>query len=170
MRAYVLARKGILMTDPSVKHMTPAQWAFEYIALNRKERDDKEFHIRSLKSVLITTLGLNLLKPEDQNGHPKGYEAMNDEERESFIPLTAWTGNEGMLKAVREQHEKGEVSDTLPDMDSAYDDMVAAIDAAEGDIEPIIGVDKFDLPANAKKVHEEKISGVMSRLDVDGDI
>jgi len=171
-RAYVMARKGVLITDPSVRDMSPSRWMFEYIALAKKEREEREFNIRALRNVLVSTLGLNLLRPEDSNGNPKRPEDMTEEDRESFLPLSVWMGNEGLLKAVKEQQEVLDITADLPPTDSTYEAMVAAIDAADGDIEPIIGIDQLNLPDNPKKKFDEKVAGILSKADVgvDGDI
>lgn len=167
MRAYVMARKGILISDPSVARMNRTQWLFEYLALTRRDREDKEFNVRAMKSVIISTFGLNLIRPEDGNGNPKTIDQMTDEEREQYIPLTAWIGNEGMLKAVQQQHEKIDIPVDMPISDKSYEDMVAAIDAAGGDIEPIIGIDQMDIPSDAKKRHDEKVVGILDRSKID---
>lgn len=167
MRAYVMARKGVLLTDPSVKEMSMQQWMFEYAALAKKEKDNREFIVKAMKGVLVSTLGLNMLRPEDAAGNPKPFEEFTEEDKEQFIPLTAWVGNEGMLKAVKEQLDKVKMNVELPPVDDNYEAMVAAIDAAEGDIEPIIGLDKLDIPDNPKKAHDEKVIGVLNKTDVD---
>jgi hypothetical protein len=162
-----MARKGILITDPSVAKMTQPQWMFEYMALSNKERSDREFSVKAIKSVLVATLGLNMLRPEDASGNPKRAEDMTAEDRESFMPLAAWIANEGILQRVKDQYDKLEIATSLPIVDDNYAAMVAAIDAAEGDIEPIIGIKDFVIPANPKKLHDEKMIGIMDKSDLD---
>lgn len=64
-----MARKSILLSDPSVRNMNEAQWLFEYHALQARERQSVDLVtsmfralVRALRHTLITVLGLDLIR------------------------------------------------------------------------------------------------------------
>lgn len=133
-----MARKGILVNSREVSEMSDMQWAFEYYALRKKEMDDKESNFTMLKHLLVNVLGLNALRPENEHGIPKKFEEMTEEEKEAYLPLVAWCARPDMIKPVAEQL-KAELAIKEADENKAYEEMVAAIDAADGDMEPVLG-------------------------------
>lgn len=134
MRAYVLARKGYLLTSPEVMAMSPAQWVFEYVALREKEYDDAH----TLKNILVNVMGLNILRPQDSHGKPKLASEMTKEELDSFMPLVMWAGREDMVAKIAEQMAL-EKSIDESNADAEYAALVDAIDLADGDMDPILG-------------------------------
>lgn len=169
-----MARKGVLMSDPSVRNMTQTQWMFEYHALFERDKTYFEAFGRILKNVLVATLGLKAIRPEDANGSPKKFEDMTDEEKESFMPLVAWVAHPEMLKKVSAQLEDESVVEKATS-DKAYEDMVSALDkavAAGEDMEPIIGIDHIKVPANPRLEIDKKLVGVkdLKEFDVEGDL
>lgn len=174
--SYVMARKGILISNPDVKAMTKVQWLFEYNSLAKKEKDIAQVSVKILKGLLINVLGLNALKPEDESGNPKTFENMTQEEKEGFLPLIAWCGRPELLKKVSEQIEKTDLLAEIP-KDSKYEDLVAAIDAAGGDMEPILD-SKFNIsreditngpPVVDKQTNEELGIKDISEMKIDFD-
>jgi hypothetical protein len=133
-----MARKGILVSNPDVRNMSPAQWAFEYYALHKKESDLAEALATNVKHLIVNILGLNALRPVNENGVPKKPHELTEEEQEQFLPLVAWVGHPELLKKVGEQLQV-EQAITQAAEDQSYEEMVAAIDAAGGDMEPILG-------------------------------
>lgn len=111
---------------------------FEYHALKKKEQDTLEIGMRALRSVLVNVMGLNALRPEDDNGKPKSFDEMSQAEKESFLPMVAWVGRPDMLKLVKEQIETS-LAIEKAQSDADYERMVQAIDDAGGDMEPIMG-------------------------------
>lgn len=64
-----MARKSILLSDPSVRDMNEAQWMFEYYALREREKNTVDLVtsmfralVRALRHTLITVLGLDLIR------------------------------------------------------------------------------------------------------------
>lgn len=64
-----MARKSVLLSDPSVRAMNEAQWMFEYHALHAREKNTIDLVtsmfralVRSLRHTLITVLGLDLIR------------------------------------------------------------------------------------------------------------
>lgn len=64
-----MARKSILLSDPSVRDMNEAQWLFEYHALQTRERQSVDLVtsmfralVRAMRHTLITVLGLDLIR------------------------------------------------------------------------------------------------------------
>lgn len=172
-RSFVLGRKGVLLSNPDVKAMTDTMWMFEYQSLIQKDRRQVEIWSTVLKNTLISVLGLNLIRPEGANGSPKQPEEMTDEERTSYIPLVAWCGRAEILKAAYEQMKL----DVDPDKvvgDSNYEALVAAIDAAGGDMEPILtgatGVDLSKIPKDPRLEHQKTILDIKDRSEVNIDV
>jgi hypothetical protein len=138
LRAFVMARKGVLLSDPSVKNMSLGQWIFEYHALAKRESDTFTTVAKALKAILINVMGLNTLRPEDEQGSPKLVDNMTDEEKEAFLPLIAWVGRPEMLKLVKDQIEVDTVMSETDD-NKEYEKLVDSIDANDGDMEPMMG-------------------------------
>lgn len=121
--------------------MSRAQWVFEYISLKRHERDQIDVNAKILKYVLVSVLGLNAIRPEDDHNIPKKWDEMTADEKEAFLPLVAWVGRPELLQVVKKQKET-ELGIEKALNDLAYEDLVARIDAADGDMEPILGIPK----------------------------
>jgi hypothetical protein len=136
-----MARKGILLSSPDVQNMSRAQWAAEYIALKTREKEEFERYFKSMRNLLISVLGLNALRPMDETGKIKSFDEMTEEEfGQNYTPLVAWVGRIEMLKAVKDQIE-GEKVEKEIGKDEEYEKLVAAIDAVDGDMEPILGIE-----------------------------
>ena len=132
----MLARKGVLASDPSVREMTDMMWLLEYHALVAKEQAYATLSAKLLKNVMVSVLGLNSLIPTDEDGVPKEFEDMTDEEKERFIPLIYWADNIELMKEVNEQNMvKQAVNSTSDD----YEKLVSSIDEHDGDMEPVLG-------------------------------
>lgn len=119
--------------------MTTTQWIFEYLALRKKEKEHFQLMFKAAKHLLVGVFGLNGLRPEDDKGIPKSHDEMTDDEREAFLPLVAWVGRPEMLKAVKDQIDK-EIEFTTIRVDETYEKLIEQIDAADGDMEPILGL------------------------------
>lgn len=163
-----MARKGILVSSPDVKKMNRTQWLFEYHALRKKEEDTFKAQAETFRMILVSVLGLNLIRPKGEDGVPKRFEDMSDEEKETFVPLVAWCARPDMLKSVAEQVEMDMAFEKATQSpDQAYEAMVAAIDAADGDMEPIIGIPITDVGKVQNPVVEKQMAQVLN-IDVDG--
>ena len=92
-----MARKGILVADPTVSSMTRAQWLFEYHALKHKEDRDTERYVKLLKATLINLLGLNIKSAERHKDLPPAerFEA----ELTDYTPLVLLAGNHHLLSS-----------------------------------------------------------------------
>jgi hypothetical protein len=133
----VLARKGVLISNPDVRRMTRTQWLFEYFALIEKDKLEQEIFVRNAKAILVNVLGLNAIRPEHENGVPKKWEEMTDEEKEGFLPLSLWMGREDMLKRIKDQWDTEKAIDDSSS-DKQYEELVKKIDEAGGDMEPVL--------------------------------
>lgn len=159
-----MARKGVLMSNPDVQNMSLGQWVFEYQALVKKETDLFEGTLKAAKAVLVSVLGLNALRPVDEQGNPKEFEAMTAEEREAFLPFVAWVGRPELLKAVKEQIDKT-IDPTSITADKHYEEMVAKIDAAGGDMDPIVQ-DTFGSVVGPEEIQNKIIQEQRKRLGI----
>lgn len=166
-RAFVMARKGVLINHPDVQRMSTAQWLFEYHSLIKAEHHRFETFFKVFKGMMVGLLGLNAIKPEDEKGQVKRIEDMTVDEKESFLPLVHWIGRPEMMKIVGEQIEQGLEPMSSPDKN--YEALVAAIDAAEGDAEPIIeqlhNVDLAKIPKNPRADQQAKQLGILDIKD-----
>lgn len=145
-----MARKGVLATDPSVLQMTPVHWYFEFAAARRYENNTLEFLGKMAKAMIVNILGLNQLRPTHADGRVKLASEMTDEDREAFMPLVNWIAHPEILTKVSEQFKEEEaVNQAQSDME--YEALVAAIDAADGDMEPILGIDPVKEEERAKE-------------------
>jgi hypothetical protein len=168
LRAYVLARKGVLITNPDVKAMTKTQWVFEYHALRRKEEQTFKSYADAFRQTLVSVLGLNMIRPVNENGLPKTYDEMSDDEKVAFMPLVAWCGHPEMLKKVFEQMQSEIDMSSVTDPDSDYEKLVASIDAADGDMIPILDLDADKDGLIKDPVVHQQAAGLMNILEVDG--
>ena len=172
-RAYVLARKGVLMSNPDVANMSVGQWFFEAAALREKEKFELEASHKILKNTLIGVLGLNALRPTDDFGKPKKWDEMTEKDREEFMPLIGWCGRPDMLKKVSEQLQTEKVYDEGGMDNSAYEKMVEAIDAAGGDMEPYLPTSihtNVGTPVKDEHKNIEKPTESVSTIKVVGDV
>ena len=137
-----------------------------------------EAFFKAIRQTLVGVLGLNAIRPEDGSGNPKATDKMTDEEREAFLPLVAWVGRPELLKMAAEQIEK-DIDPAKVTGDEAYEKMVEAIDAADGDMVPVLenvhGVDLSKLPVNSQLSRQKDLLNIKDRseldkLDIDMDI
>ena len=165
------------MTNPDVVRMNRTQWLFEYHALKKKEMLDVENNIEVMRAVLISTLGLNAMRPKDEQGRRKVWKDMTDEERKSFIPLIAWCGHPEMVQKAYEGIED-EVAIIGMAQDEAYERMVQAIDDSGGDMEPILehsfGEAVYITAKDDRSEEEKRALGIKdiseAEIDVEGDV
>lgn len=176
--SYVMARKGILVSNPDVGRMSRVQWLFEYHSLINKERESMKLNIKVMKGLLINVLGLNALRPEDAQGNPKDYASLTPEEQESYLPLVAWCGRPELLQKISDQIQKEEIVADIG-KDTSYETLVAQMDAADGDLLPIIqekfGIKTEDLKQQTSVNQKEDLKKLGIRdisemsLNVDSD-
>jgi len=150
--------------------MTKTQWMFEFHALKKKEDDQFKLQFETFRQILVSVMGLDMIRPKDENGIPKQYEDMTAEERTAFIPLVAWCGRPDMLKPVAEQAEMDMALDKVISPDDAYEQMVQAIDAADGDMEPIIGLPVTPVGKVVNPIVDKQVKQVLNIVEVDGKV
>lgn len=166
-----MARKGVLVNSPDVQSMTTTQWLFEYLALKRKERETFELSFKALKAILISVMGLNAVRPEDDKGAPKSYDSMTEDEREAFLPLIAWVGRPELLKMVKEQMETEANINQTEDTDDTYNKLIEQIDAADGDMTavlPIIKDNPIPLGAKYDPLYQRTIDSMVKKYPSNG--
>jgi len=136
-----MARKGILVSDPSVRLMTKAQWYFEYIGLVNKEITEQEHnvqYIKLLRVLLVKVLGLDLL-----NSTP----TESDLDKIEYAPLSLFVSRPHILEKIEENSKKRETVQAAM-QDDTFDQMSAAMASGVdmGDMAPI-----SDLPPEVLK-------------------
>lgn len=166
-QAYVLARKGVLVSNPDVQNMTITQWMFEYHALRKKEETLFKSSFTALRKTLVSVLGLNLLRPTDANDIPKKFEDMTEEEQEQYMPLVSWVGHPEMLQNVSKQYDVERDLGVTVNPNAEYDRQVAAID--DGDMLPIIVPDTVGKHKDARTALQERLL-VQPTIDVAGKV
>lgn len=112
-------------------------WLLEYHAILEKERSYAEIAHVLLKNTIVNTMGLNSLRPEDDNGIPKKFEEYTEEDKKQFIPLIYWMHNKELIKNAVEQASIDNIAAST-DADPEYQEMIRQMDM--GDMEPIISV------------------------------
>lgn len=131
-----MARKGVVINDPSVQSMTAMQWFFEYYALRRKEREQNQLLqglVMAGRKLAVKLLGLDLQSYVE--GAP---------ESDDFIPLSLLVGQPEVLRAVMEQAEEeadGYAAGNDDDFDAMSKQLMEAssgMKADDGDMIPII--------------------------------
>lgn len=142
--------------------MSTAQWLFEYLALREKEREDFELvqlFFKTFRKMLISVLGLNLLNKEDDESNTE------DNEYESFIPLSLMTGRREIIETILKRFED-EVDAGFQE-DEDFERVSAAMAKGEdlGDMAPMFEVDddinnKLNTWFTPGKVHELQKLGV----------
>lgn len=109
-----MARKGILVTDPTVAQMSRSQWVWEYMAIRKREDGEQKFQVKAMKAVLINVMGLNLAPILDDLGHPIPMDKLTEEQKESFVPMVMLAGNHHMMEGYVKQINKArEAIDSL---------------------------------------------------------
>jgi hypothetical protein len=166
MRAFVAARKGLLVSDPTVLSLSRSQLWLEYMAERRLEKSDREFYVKSLRYTLINLFGLNLKEQ---------FEAHRDDrpiDDDAFVPLILVAGNhhlmkgylEGMQGAADDQTGQSKITDAeyeeqaqrmLADMEPIEGDAFAGLSDADvinlrqAKALGIKDIDEFPMPADA---------------------
>ena len=118
--------------------MTEVQWLWEYDSLMRKDEEDKDTivdSIRAFKRVLINILGLNLMNDDT---------AIDPDAREdNFMPLAMFVGRPDIIEAIienankQEQISKAIADDEFENLSAAFaEDTIDDI----GDMEPIFNI------------------------------
>ncbi len=106
LKAKVLKRKNIMVSDPVLHDMNPTRWAYEIENANIAEEDRVE-ELKNVFEIIRTTfvhlLGLNLLPVED-----KDTQLLRMPEENEIVPLAALIANEGILKEVGERYKRME--------------------------------------------------------------
>ena len=136
--SFVLARKGVLMSDPSVQAMTTEQWHFEYEGLLAREEAKastlaRVFRdaVRAFREVLISVLGLNLLK-RWIGATPEQAERLKD--MTPFVPAAyLWTKPE-VLEHWQQEALRDEGAEAAM-KDEAFEAFSAAL--ARGDLSEV---------------------------------
>lgn len=133
-----MARKGVLISDPSVSEMSYDMWMFEALALRKKEEQWLETMgkvttevfqsgFKAFRENVIYLLGLNIgagQRKEDSDMTP-------------FLPLNMYLGDPGVMKEMLER-EKNEEATTKASSDTELDSLNERLMKLEaGDLEPI---------------------------------
>ena len=144
--AYVIARKGVLLSHPSVQEMSHMQWLIEAKALHKKEIKERDERIKltkevyeaasmSFRDILVHILGLNIGAGKQVEGKPVPFIP--------FMPLVAKP--EVVEELMKRESEEIEISNALEDRGlSEVND--ALMDLDMGDLEPIFSGKNSDDP------------------------
>src|SRR5262249_48992889 len=91
------------------------------------------------------------------------YDDMNDDEKESFLPMIAWVGRAEMVKKAIEQYEIDKVPE-IAQFNKDYEKLVEMFDNSDGDMIPILseamGVDLTKIPKNVVQEQQKTQIGV----------
>mgnify|MGYP001569969241 CR=1 FL=1 len=170
-RGFVLARKGVLVSNPDVAKMTWTQWMFEYHSLRKKEEMLFKSSFLALRRTMVSVLGLNALRPTDEAGVPKKPEKMTEDELDQFMPLVSWVGRAELLNEISKQYETEAGIDAATNPDSEYERQVAAIDDADGDMSPIFSpLDPSAKFKDPRITMQEKLLVQQPTVEVDGKV
>lgn len=107
MRAKVIARKGVLLNDPSFNALSTTELTFEFLALLREETEARKernklieevvkIGFKGLRYTLIELLGLHI-------GVPVMYADIAEEERPEFVPFIYYVARPELLKHISDQ-------------------------------------------------------------------
>jgi hypothetical protein len=132
MRAFIAARKGLLVSDPSLLNLTRSQLWMEYMVERRLEKSEREFHVKSLRVTLIDILGLDL---------KERYEANRDDRKvdpEAYVPFILVGGNHHLMQAYLKDIQ-GESEDKTGESKVADSDFEEQAQRLLADMEPIEG-------------------------------
>lgn len=127
MKAYVLARKGVLISNPDIARMTTAQWLFEFHALQEKEKTSAAFTVEvykesvtALRKLMIALLGLDVF------GEKK------------IMPLALLAGNPKLLSKWYEDAQADEAIEAAAN-DTDFDQLSAQLAKGDiGDLDPTL--------------------------------
>lgn len=145
--------------------MTPLLWELEYQALVVKEKSYIEASIEILRSLLISTLGLNVLRPTNQDGSIKDPLAYTEDDKNHFTPLAYMVANNAVQKMISEQHDRSKIENEVQS-DANYEKLVSAIDDNDGDMTPILGDLEAKL-APSKSDYLDRSITVVEKLERD---
>lgn len=153
-----MARKGLLVSDPTVRAMTRAQWLFEYHALQEKEEKETERFLKGFKGILVNVLGLNL-KSNAANKHLSPNERFEADLNE-YTPLILLAGNHHLLnKHFEEINEATGLGDTTGQSTVPDDQFEEQARAIMDDMEPIdIPMAKMDVTDILRGIDHRSLS------------
>ena len=151
------------------------QWVLELEGLKKREQETFEAYATTFKKILVSVLGLNLIRPADEKGVPKAENDMTQEEKDAFLPMVAWCGRDDILKSVADQIKTQVGIEEAKNPDSEYEKMVEAIDAAGGDMEPLLqdldGKSLLSTAQQQKLDKQKKLLGIQdASVDVEGKV
>jgi hypothetical protein len=132
MRAFISARKGLLVSDPHLLRLTRSQLWMEYMVERKSERSEREFYVKALRTTLIDILGLDLKERFEANRDNR--EANPD----AYVPFILVGGNHHLMKAYLDGMQ-GEAEDKTGESKVADADYEEQAKRLMGDMEPIEG-------------------------------
>lgn len=138
----MLARKGVLISDPSVERMTSDQWHFEALALYRKEKAELEIAasifkegVSVFKRTLIEVLGANTGLSKKEREESQGF---------GFVPMSMFVSRPEFLNEMISREKSLNELDA-PDAEAKEQLQKELIDLDLGDFEPLFQeLDKED--------------------------
>lgn len=141
----MLARKGVLISNPDVMRMTTAQWLFEYHALQEKEKASATFTVEvykesvtALRKLMIALLGLDII------GEKK------------ILPLSLLAGNPRLLGKWYEDAQADAAAEAAAN-DSEFDALSEQLAKGEiGDLDPLLFGDMGDISKDYTQTEEYK--------------
>ena len=153
-----MARKGLLVSDQTVRSMTRAQWLFEYHGLLKKEEEETERTFKGMKAILINVLGLNL-KSSEKNKDLSPVERF-EADLNDFTPLVLLAGNHHLLKQYFKDADGGFGDDLTGQSKVSDEEFEEQSKAMLDDMEPI------DVPIARMSVNDIQQSIDNKGLDV----
>lgn len=120
-----MAKKGVLVSDPSFKNMNPTQWLFELESLNTvadRRYEDIATLLNLGRKSAIELLGLNIMPveedvPIEEGGGPDGeggvITRLRPANEHEIVPLVAYVGQAEMLSTIAEKYQEMHLQDEL---------------------------------------------------------
>lgn len=116
-KSYVLARKGILVSDKSVGKMNKVRWMVEFLALRERYYQDLE----DLKTLYVNLFGLNFV-PEEYRKDVEG-NVITD-----FLPLTFFVAPHVMEQFIKKIQEEQSLKEVLNEEVDKYAQQVVEME------------------------------------------
>jgi hypothetical protein len=139
LKSQILAKKGVLISDPNVRMMNSTQWTFEYLS-HIEEQDRRYEEITALSemisSAIINLLGLNIAPIEEEDPET-GVKRLRPPEKHEFTPLAALLAPEEIRQGIIKKHDELALQQSVDAELEAEESIPTAedIDASLGDID-----------------------------------
>lgn len=164
----MLARKGVLISNPDVEKMTEAMWMFEALALRERDKQEKErldsyfkVGVRLFRQTLIKLLGLD----RGLNKLELGVVESDPDAPMPFVPFVFFAGRPDAVKHIMEKEDEAERMGEAVN-DKGFDELSEQLAKADiGDMMPLL--DEFKrLDSDQAILEDAAFQNMMKSLGV----